>query len=90
MRKLKGGFSATAMCILLFTSACSGGGDKQSAEQGSSEQDTKPVKLLVITPSGGTPEWFMDRYGKQIQKKYPNYEFEIVESVGKQRPESRP
>ncbi|WP_176706157.1 ABC transporter substrate-binding protein [Paenibacillus hemerocallicola] len=24
----------------------------------------------------------MDRYGKQIQKKYPNYEFEIVESVG--------
>lgn len=88
MKKWKGAGLAAAMAIVLLTAGCGGkeSGTKTegTATPGSNKpaEPAKPVKLLVITPQGGNMEWFMTRYGSQIQKKYPHYEFEVVESVG--------
>jgi multiple sugar transport system substrate-binding protein len=45
-------------------------------------ESAKPVKLQVLIPGGVNMDWFMDRYGKSIQAKYPHYSFEVIESTG--------
>ena len=89
MKKWNSATLAAAMAIVLLTAGCGGGKESGAKTEGTATpgsnkpaEPAKPVKLLVITPQGGNMEWFMTRYGSQIQKKYPNYEFEVVESVG--------
>ncbi|MEF3311309.1 extracellular solute-binding protein [Paenibacillus sp. GYB004] len=89
MKKWKSAGLAAAMAIVMLTAGCGGGKESGSKTEGAATpgsnkpaEPAKPVKLLVITPQGGNMEWFMTRYGSQIQKKYPHYEFEVVESVG--------
>lgn len=68
--------------------ACGGNNAKENEaaqNPGSTEkpaESPKPVKLQVLTPGGGNNEWFMERYGKQIQKKYPQFTFEVIENTG--------
>ncbi|MDF2723257.1 MAG: extracellular solute-binding protein family 1 [Paenibacillus sp.] len=80
----KSKLSAVLLATALLASACSGGGDKQTGEGSTApkpqEQAPKPVKLQVLAPSGVNEQWFMDRYGKSIQAKYPHYSFEVLET----------
>ncbi|WP_158301592.1 ABC transporter substrate-binding protein [Paenibacillus mesophilus] len=89
MKKWNSATLAAVMAIVLLTAGCGGGKESGAKTEGTATpginkpaEPSKPVKLLVITPQGGNMEWFMTRYGSQIQKKYPHYEFEVVESVG--------
>lgn len=73
---------AALLAALLVMTACGGqpqGADKQP---NAPAESPKPVKLQVLTPGGGNEQWFMERYGKSIQEKYPNYSFEVIEITG--------
>lgn len=56
--------------------------ETKQPESVNQDQYTGPVKLLVVTPGGGNDEWFMERYGRHINDKYPNYSFEVIENSG--------
>lgn len=76
------------LSAMLLAASCGGGGTTGgttagtgSGSSGEGADSPKPVKLQVLTPSGGNYEWFMDRYGKFIQEKYPHLSFEVMEST---------
>lgn len=89
MKMFKLGSAGIMLLVLLLgVSACGGGNasptgeiGKSSGEGGTASAVTdKPVKLLAYANFGGyTTERFMEVYGEWIQKKYPNFSFEIVE-----------
>lgn len=53
----------------------------EKSEPPQKEEKQDPVELTVLTPGGGTLEWFMERYGNPIQEKYPHYSFEVIENT---------
>lgn len=71
----------------MLVAACGGGGGASGTNSGTGattepgKTSPTPVKLQVLTPGGGNYEWFMDRYGKSIQEKYPHLSFEVIEST---------
>lgn len=63
----------------------SGGDDPgSSAEQPAPEPTVphpaeRPAELVFLYPPSGTEELFMDRFGEQIQKKFPQYSLKFIE-----------
>lgn len=51
--------------------------DKEPAAQ---PEYKDPVTLKILTPAGTNQQRFMDRYGHLIEKKYPNFTFEAIET----------
>lgn len=70
------------LAAMLLAASCGGGtAANNPSGEGAQAESPKPVKLQVLTPSGGNYDWFMERYGKAIQEKYPHLSFEVIEST---------
>lgn len=74
--------SGVVLAAALAVTACGGKTQGTEEAQKAPAESAKPVKLQVLTPGGGNNEWFMDRYGKSIQEKYPHISFEVIENTG--------
>ncbi|TMV43843.1 carbohydrate ABC transporter substrate-binding protein [Paenibacillus mesophilus] len=74
--------SGVVLAAALAVTACGGKTQGTEEAQKAPAESAKPVKLQVLTPGGGNNEWFMDRYGKSIQQKYPHISFEVIENTG--------
>lgn len=73
---------ALAGMMAATLAACGGKPAEENGAAPAPAESAKPVKLQVLIPGGVNMDWFMERYGKSIQAKYPNYSFEVIESTG--------